>query len=88
MLSHMTPATVYWMRKNLWKFRRGLLADFLRRKSAQFADLAGHFGHECRLIALAAMGNWSEVGRVGLDEHAVERNDAGGVANVLRLWDR
>ena len=52
------------------------------RKSA---ILPRHLFYERGLVALAAMRHRREKRRIGLNEHAVERNHAGSVANVLRL---
>ena len=43
---------------------------------------------EGRLVAAAAMGHRREIGRVGLDQQAVERHVARDGAQVLRLLER
>src|SRR5271165_786667 len=61
------------------------LTDFFGLHTSQVGDLPGDFGHKGRLVPLATVGNWGEVRRVGFDEYAVQRHDAGRVADVLRL---
>ena len=43
------------------------------------------FEDERRLIALATVRNRRQIGRVGLDQHALQWNFHCGVANLLRL---
>src|SRR5215472_9860102 len=71
--------------KEAAKILRGLHAHFLRRQSPQFAQLPRRFHHERRLVSLAPMRHRRQVGRVGFDKHAVERDMPGRVADGLRL---
>ncbi len=58
------------------------------RDSARLGDHARRGDHEGRLVAAAAMGRRREIGGVGLDQNAVERNVAGDGAQILRLLER
>src|SRR5208282_2442594 len=71
--------------KTLVEIPRGLRADLFCGHVAQFADLTGYLPDKRRLVALAAMRNRGQVGRVGFDQHAVERNHLRRVADRLRL---
>src|SRR5438552_2161297 len=42
--------------------------------------------YECRLVALAALGHGGQIGRVGLNQDAVERHFPGCLANVSGFW--
>ena len=64
-----------------------LASDFLTGKITNLPDLAGHFNYEGGFIALTAMGRRRKIRTVGLDEHAIQRDDAGRVANVLSLGE-
>ena len=55
---------------------------------ARLGDHARRGDDEGRLVAAAAMGRRREIGRVGLDQNAVERNVAGDGAQILRLLER
>ena len=82
----------------VWRYRReaeeaveilgGARADLFGGQVAELADLAGDFGNKRGFVTLAAMRDGREVGRVGLDQHAVEGDDLRGVANGLRLGKR
>src|ERR1017187_9848468 len=61
-------------------------SDFFRGKISQRPNLRRYFADEGRFVALAAMRNGREVRTIGLDEHSIQRNHAGRVANVLGLW--
>ena len=63
------------------------LGERLGRDSPRLGDHARGRGDEGRLVALAAMGDGREIGRVGLDQHPVERDVAGDVAQFLRLLE-
>src|SRR5262244_3100434 len=53
---------------------RRSVADLVGGLAPQLGDLFGGLGHERRFVALAAIGNWSEKGRVGFDQHALFRD--------------
>ncbi len=57
------------------------------RDSFRFRDRPRGRGDERRLVALAAMGNRREVGRVGLDEDPVERHVARDGAQLARVLE-
>ena len=56
------------------KILRGLGADLVGWKSAELADLTRDLFDVRGLITFAAEGNWRQEWRIGLDEHAVERD--------------
>src|SRR6266480_990041 len=60
-------------------------SDFFGRNTAQFAQLAGDFLYECRLVPLASMRNGRQKGRVGFNKHAIKRHLFGCIANGLRF---
>ncbi len=63
------------------------LGERLGRHAPRLRDDAGGRGDEGRLVALAAMRHGREVGRVGLDEQAVERDVAGDVAQFVGVLE-
>src|SRR5271157_2228204 len=67
------------------KVSRSLLANLFLRGSAQFGDLAGGLDDIRWFVTLAAVRHGREVWTVSLDEHAIERHNACGIANVLCL---
>src|SRR5437868_1325389 len=71
--------------KEAVKIVGSLPAHFFCRESAQFADLPRRFHHEGRLITLAAMRNRRQKRRVGFNQHAIQRDLLGRIANLLRL---
>src|SRR5437868_12750316 len=60
------------------------VSGFFGRNTAQFAQLAGDFLYECRLVPLAAMRNRREEGRIRLDENAIKRHLRRCFPNLLR----
>src|SRR2546426_8863077 len=74
-------------RKEAIEIVRSLASHLFRRDSPKLADLPGNFLHECGLIAFAAMWNWCEEGRVGFNQHSVERDLFRGISNLLRFWE-
>jgi hypothetical protein len=61
----------------------GLPAYFLPRQAPQLADVACRFFDVGGLIALPAVRNGGEIGRVGFDEHSLQWNLSRRVANLL-----
>src|ERR1019366_3625625 len=66
----------------------GVGPDFFRGKTAQLAYLHRDFPHKSRFVALAAMRNGREVRAIGLDKHAIQRDHAGRITNILCLGIR
>ena len=56
--------------------------DFLRRDAAELGQLARGLGDEGGFVALAAVGNRRQIGRVGFDQKAIGRRAPGGFLNV------
>ena len=67
---------------------RGRLRDLLERNAAQPRDLRRDVRHKGRLVALAAKRHRREIGRVGLDQHAIERHAPRDVLDVERVLER
>src|SRR5438552_13628998 len=67
------------------KVLRRLRSDLLGRSPAKFANLPCHLFNEGGLIALPAMWDRRQIGRIRFDQHAVERDDPAGLADILRL---
>lgn len=61
------------------------LAGGFRSKGAKLCKVASGFDHEGGFVALAAMGNGSQIGAVRFEEKAVKRNHGCSVSNVLRF---
>ena len=56
--------------------------------AAQPRDRLADMAHPRRLVALAAVRHRREVGTVGLDQHAVERNAARDLLQLDRVLER
>ena len=67
------------------KVRRRALRNLAHRYPAQLPELPRHFFHESRLVALAAVRYRRQERRIRLNEHALQRNFFGRLANILRL---
>src|SRR5260370_8662890 len=67
---------------------RGLLAQLFHAQPKQFAEFARCFLDERRLVSPPAMGHRCEKWGIGLDQHAVQRDLDGSVANLLCLGKR
>src|SRR5271170_257739 len=67
------------------KVFRGMGSYFVSRQVADFGELFGDSGDPGRLVALAAIGHRSEEWGVGFDQHAVERDLHGDIADGLRF---
>src|SRR5262249_1521868 len=65
--------------------RRGGFCDGFDRDATDLGDLLGGLDDVGGFVALAAVGNRCEVGRISLDEDAVKRALAGGGADVFRF---
>ena len=66
-------------RKRRRALRGGGLGQFLQRDAADLGQSGGRDGDPGRLVVLAPVGVGAEVGGVGLDQEAVERDPGGGV---------
>ena len=59
-----------------------------RSESAKLGEVARGFDHVGGLVAFAPVGDGSEVGTIGFEEEAVERDHGGGVLDVLWPWGK
>src|SRR5207302_206503 len=75
-------------RKETIEIATRLPPDFLRRESPQFTQLPRDLLYKRRLVALAAMRHRCQVGRVRLNQHAIQWNLFGCILNLLRFWKR
>ena len=74
--------------KKAERIRARRRSERLGLNPARFGDHARRGDDEGRLVAAAAMRNRRKVGRVGLDQNAVERDIARDGAQILRLLER
>src|SRR5690606_13825104 len=66
---------------------RGLARELLEGNAAEFGDLFGGVADEAGFVRLAAMGDRREVGRVGLYDIAISRDDLGNLLNFLGILE-
>ena len=61
--------------------------DVCHRAATQTRKLSRHPGHQGRRVGFASVGNWRQVGAVGLYEQPVQRHKTRHVAQILGIFE-